>query len=152
LIKAALIKHEPPLYQLKRPKIYYATQIGVAPPTIVAVCNNPHAFSAPYQRYLLGVLRDHLPFSEVPIKLYLQPRTRDDQRDDLKLDEGAVLPVAEAEELAAIDLEYGAEPITELDDTDIDSDIDHEENDPAAIEGLELVDEGEEEPTVKPDD
>jgi hypothetical protein len=101
---------------------------------------------------LLGVLRDHLPFSEVPIKLYLQPRTRDDQRDDLKLDEGAVLPVAEAEELAAIDLEYGAEPITELDDTDIDSDIDHEENDPAAIEGLELVDEGEEEPTVKPDD
>jgi GTP-binding protein len=148
LIKAALIKHEPPLYQLKRPKIYYATQIAVAPPTIVAVCNNPHAFSAPYQRYLLGVLRDHLPFSEVPIKLYLQPRTRDDQRDDLKLDEGAVVPVAEAEELAAIDFEDEAEVAAEFDDNDIDSEM----NEPAAIEGLELVDEAEEEPTLKPDD
>ncbi len=38
------------------------------------MCNNPLGFSAQYQRYLLGVLRDHLPFGEVPIKFYLQKR------------------------------------------------------------------------------
>jgi len=83
LVKAALVKHEPPLYQLKRPKIYYATQVAEAPPTIVLVCNHPQGFTAPYQRYLLGFLRDHLPFGEIPIKLYLQQRSRDDQRDEI---------------------------------------------------------------------
>lgn len=83
LIKAAVEKHEPPLYQLKRPKIYYATQVSAAPPSIVLVCNQPQGFTAPYQRYLLGFLRDHLPFGEIPIKLYLQPRARDDSRDEI---------------------------------------------------------------------
>jgi GTP-binding protein len=83
LVKAAIERHEPPLYQLKRPKIYYATQITSLPPTIILVCNQPQGFPAPYQRYLLTFLRDHLPFGEIPIKLYLQPRARDDERDDL---------------------------------------------------------------------
>ncbi len=83
LVKIAMEKHEPPLYQLKRPKVYYATQVSEAPPTIVLVCNNPQGFPAPYQRYLLGFLRDHLPFGEIPIRLFLQARKRDDERDDL---------------------------------------------------------------------
>jgi GTPase len=87
LVKAAIEKHEPPLYQLKRPKIYYATQISSLPPTIVLVCNQPQGFPAPYQRYLLSFLRDHLPFGEIPIKLYLQPRARGDERDELNRDE-----------------------------------------------------------------
>jgi GTPase len=84
LVKAALDQQEPPMYKLKRPKIFYATQISTTPPTIVLVCNYPSGFTAPYQRYLLGFLRDHLPFGEVPIKLYLQQRSREDQRDDMK--------------------------------------------------------------------
>ena len=83
LVKVALERHEPPLYQMKRPKIYYATQITSLPPTIILVCNQPQGFSKTYQRYLLSFLRDHLPFGEIPIKLYLQPRARDDDRDDL---------------------------------------------------------------------
>jgi GTP-binding protein len=83
LVKIAMEKHEPPLYQLKRPKVYYATQVSAAPPTIVLVCNNPQGIPAPYQRYLLGFLRDHLPFGEIPIRLFLQARKRDDERDDL---------------------------------------------------------------------
>jgi GTPase len=84
LVKAALERHEPPLYQLKRPKIYYATQVATAPPTIVLVCNNAQGFPSPYRRYLLGFLRDHLPFGEIPIKLYLQPRKREDSRDEIQ--------------------------------------------------------------------
>jgi GTP-binding protein len=84
LVKAALERHEPPLYQLKRPKIYYATQVASEPPTIVLVCNQPQGFTNQYRRYLLNFLRDHLPFGEIPIKLYLQPRKREDQRDEIQ--------------------------------------------------------------------
>ncbi len=83
LIKTALESHPPPMHQMKRPKIFYGTQIGTAPPTIVLMCNNPQGFPGPYQRYLLGYLRDHLPFGEIPIKLYLQAKTRDDERDEI---------------------------------------------------------------------
>jgi GTP-binding protein len=74
LLRAALEKNPPPLFKNRRPKIYYATQVGVEPPTIVLFCSDPQALSHDYQRYLLRVFRDHLPFSEVPIKLYLRVR------------------------------------------------------------------------------
>jgi GTP-binding protein len=83
LVRAAIEKHPPPMHGILRPKIFYATQVGVQPPTIVLICNSPKAFSANYQRYLLSVLRDNLDFGEVPIKMYLQKRRREDQRDDV---------------------------------------------------------------------
>ena len=46
-------------------------------------CNDPKAISLPYQRYLLGAVRDQLHFEEVPIKLYLRKRQRSDQRDEI---------------------------------------------------------------------
>ena len=45
------------------------------------MCNNPAAFSPQYRRYLLSVLRDQLSFGEVPIKIYLKARGRDDKRE-----------------------------------------------------------------------
>ncbi len=75
LVSKALERHPPPLYQNRTPKIYYAAQIGIQPPTIVLVCNEPKAFSADYRRYLVGALRDQLPFSEIPIRLYLHRRS-----------------------------------------------------------------------------
>ncbi|MEX2121786.1 MAG: ribosome biogenesis GTPase Der [Pirellulales bacterium] len=74
LLRAAIEHSPPPLYRRRAPKIYYATQVGVEPPTIVLFCSDPAALSLPYRRYLLGVFRDHLPFPEVPIKLYLRKR------------------------------------------------------------------------------
>ncbi|HVU87226.1 MAG TPA: ribosome biogenesis GTPase Der [Pirellulales bacterium] len=72
LVRAAVEANPPPLAQQRRPKIYYGTQVGIQPPTIVLFCNEPRLFKTPYRRYLLGVFRDHLPFAEVPIKLYLR--------------------------------------------------------------------------------
>ncbi len=86
LVRAALEHNPPPLYHNRRPKIYYATQVGGQPPTIVLFCNEPRALSAQYQRYLLGVFRDQLDFGEVPIKLYLRKRTQSDTRDDIDAD------------------------------------------------------------------
>lgn len=83
LVRAALTYNPPPLYRLSRPKIYYATQVGILPPTVVLFCNNPEMFPPTYRRYLLSVLRDQLDYGEVPIKLYFRKREKDDARDDI---------------------------------------------------------------------
>ncbi len=80
LINTALEKQEPPLYQNRRPRIYYSTQVATEPPTVVLMCNDPKGFTNDYRRYLLTIMRDHLPFGEVPIKLFLHKRHR--EKDD----------------------------------------------------------------------
>ncbi len=83
-VAAAVEQHPPPLHQNRRPRIFYATQVGTQPPTIVLICNEPSAFSPDYRRYLLGALRDQLTFGEVPIKLYLRRRSSNDSRDEIE--------------------------------------------------------------------
>ena len=41
----------------------------------------PELFSNTYQRYLLKTFRDHLPFNDIPIKLYLRAKHREDTTD-----------------------------------------------------------------------
>jgi GTP-binding protein len=72
VIKEAVTVNPPPLRQNRQGRVYYATQIGVSPPTIVLFCNSPHLFAAPYQRFLVTTLHEKLPFQEVPVKLYLR--------------------------------------------------------------------------------
>lgn len=86
LLRRALDRTPPPLYKNRRPKVYYATQIGIQPPTIVMVCNDPNAFSKSYRRYLLSMLRDELPYGEVPIRIFMQKRKHSDERDELSDD------------------------------------------------------------------
>jgi GTP-binding protein len=81
LLRWALAKNAPAVYQNRRPKIFYATQVGIQPPTIVLFCSEPAAITADYKRYLLATFRDHLPFSEVPVKLYLRASHGDPKRD-----------------------------------------------------------------------
>jgi GTP-binding protein len=88
VVRYALERNPPPLHQNRRPKIYYATQVGVEPPTIVLFCNNPKALTTPYCRYLLGLFRDQLPYGEVPIKLYLRSRPAGDKRNEVEPEEG----------------------------------------------------------------
>ncbi|TWU48291.1 ribosome biogenesis GTPase Der [Rubripirellula reticaptiva] len=79
VVRAAVEAHIPPLHQGRRPKVYFATQVATQPPTIVLVVNDPKSIGNDYQRYLLGVFRDHLPFGEVPIKMYLHKRHRNEE-------------------------------------------------------------------------
>lgn len=80
-LRAALEQNPPPIFKNRRPKIFYATQVAVQPPTVVLFCNDPKAISPQYQRYLLRVFRESLDFGEVPIKLYLRRREHEDTRD-----------------------------------------------------------------------
>jgi GTP-binding protein len=109
LVKAALEKHPPAMHGTIRPKIYYATQVGVQPPTIVLMCNEPRGFTEQYRRFLLRVLRDNLKFGEVPIKMYLQRRRRDDKRNELGVEEDPVDEAAAVEDEDEEEVEYDSE-------------------------------------------
>jgi GTP-binding protein len=83
MLQQAIRRNPPPVLKGKQPKIFYATQVGVQPPTIVVFCSAPTSISKTYQRYLLGKFRDELCFPEVPIKLYLRRRHPADLRDEV---------------------------------------------------------------------
>ncbi|MDR1923424.1 MAG: ribosome biogenesis GTPase Der, partial [Planctomycetaceae bacterium] len=53
LVTLALENNPPPLHHFHKPKVYYASQVSIAPPTIVLFSNMPDAFSPQYQRYLI---------------------------------------------------------------------------------------------------
>jgi GTP-binding protein len=74
VLRDAVAAHAPAMREGRTPRIYYATQIDVAPPTVVLFVNGPSLFDATYQRYLLNVFREKLPFHDIPIKLYLRAR------------------------------------------------------------------------------
>jgi len=74
VLKDAVAAQSPSMRSNRQGKIYFGTQVASNPPTIVLFTNGPELFDNTYQRYLLKNLRDHLPFAEVPIKMYLRHR------------------------------------------------------------------------------
>jgi GTPase len=60
----------------KRVKVFYATQIETAPPTIALIVNNPSLVDANYQRFMINRFRELLPYAEVPIKLLIRARKK----------------------------------------------------------------------------
>src|SRR5207302_2362233 len=58
----------------RRVRVYYATQIATAPPTIALVVNKPEWVEEGYQRFMINRFRELLPYPEVPIKLLIRPR------------------------------------------------------------------------------
>jgi GTP-binding protein len=97
ILRAAVEAHPPTSREGRAARIYYATQVGVAPPTIVLFVNSPGLFDATYQRYLLNVFREQLPFHDIPLKLYLRARTQTDPNapkkggDDPSADMGSLI-------------------------------------------------------------
>jgi GTP-binding protein len=83
MLRDVIRRNPPPALKGREPKIFYATQVGVQPPTIVVFCSAPTSIAKTYQRYLLGKFRDELNFPEVPIKLYLRRRHPADLRDEV---------------------------------------------------------------------
>lgn len=59
----------PPTHQGKRLKIYYASQVAVAPPTFVLFVNDPNLLHFSYQRYLENRLREAFIFEGTPLRI-----------------------------------------------------------------------------------
>ena len=70
----ATTRVQPPTDKGKRLKIYYITQISVAPPTFVIFCNNAELFHFSYQRYIENCLRDTFGFKGTPIRLIIRQK------------------------------------------------------------------------------
>lgn len=81
VLRDAIEAYPPRARSNRLPKIYFATQVAEAPPTIVLITNGPELFDETYQRYLLKTFRDKLPFFEVPIKLYLRAKNSQNSSD-----------------------------------------------------------------------
>jgi len=56
-------------------KLYYATQVATAPPTIVTFCNDPGLVRDEYRRFMENRLREFTPLREVPLRLWFRPRS-----------------------------------------------------------------------------
>lgn len=68
-LSRACAKRRPKPLHGKIGKAYYATQIGVTPPTFLIFCNNPACFDENYRRFLQNQFRADLGYGEIPIKL-----------------------------------------------------------------------------------
>lgn len=73
----AVAHHPPPSQGGKRVKFFYATQVSVAPPTIVFFVNKPEYMHFGFERYLENRLREQFPFMGTPIRLIFRARSED---------------------------------------------------------------------------
>ncbi len=69
--------HPPPIRKGRQLKIYYATQVGTGPPTIVLFVNDPKLCHFSYERFLINSLRKTFGFQGTPIRLFLRERPRE---------------------------------------------------------------------------
>jgi len=75
-LTAAVQIQAPPMRRNRRPKLFYAAQVAVAPPTFIIFASYPQLLADQYVRYLHNHLREALGFHEVPIRLIFRARKR----------------------------------------------------------------------------
>ena len=134
VLREAVDAHPPAMHGTRTTRIYYATQVSTAPPTIVLFVNHTSLFEPTYQRYLLNVFHEKLPFHDIPIKLYLRARTQSEtsgtaQPPDLTADQGSrVDPGARADPGARVDRPQETAASGPMPDDSVDRPIDRELN------------------------
>jgi len=74
LVSVASDRQQAPIVKGKRPKIFYATQAAVAPPTFVFFAREAASVHFSYQRYLENRLRESFGFLGTPIRLVFRER------------------------------------------------------------------------------
>lgn len=77
VLNDAVTKVQSPSDKGRRLKIYYMTQIQVAPPTFVIFCNERELFHFSYQRYIENQLRTVFGFNGTPIKIIIRQKGDD---------------------------------------------------------------------------
>jgi len=75
IVTDAVRRQEPPMTKGRRPRLFYATQATVAPPTFVFFARDADAVHFSYQRYLENRLRDEFGFLGAPLRLVFRERS-----------------------------------------------------------------------------
>ena len=81
LVAEAVARQQPPTVRNRRPKILYATQAAVAPPTFVFFARDADDVHFSYKRYLENQLRDAYGFIGTPLRLAFRERRRDEAKN-----------------------------------------------------------------------
>ena len=74
LIRAASLKQPPPAGKVGPPKIFYATQVAVAPPTFVFFARHADQVHFSYRRFLENQIRAEFGFDGTPVRLIFRER------------------------------------------------------------------------------
>ncbi|HET7686859.1 MAG TPA: ribosome biogenesis GTPase Der, partial [Candidatus Limnocylindria bacterium] len=74
LVMDAVREHPPSHVRNRLPKIFYATQVAVGPPTFVIFVNDPAIIHFSYRRYLENRIRERYGFLGTPIRLIFRER------------------------------------------------------------------------------
>jgi GTP-binding protein len=76
VLEAAARAQAPPSSGGKRPRFFYATQTGTAPPSFTVFCNHPELVATAYERYLANAFREAFDLRGTPLRLRLRARRR----------------------------------------------------------------------------
>ena len=74
LISDTIRANEPPSYNGRRLKVYYSSQVSVAPPTFVLFVNSTDLLHFSYERFLENTLRKCFNFEGTPIRIVTRER------------------------------------------------------------------------------
>ena len=74
ILEMVVSQHPPPAKGGRPTKIYFGSQVQVAPPTFVLMTNNLDKTNRAYERYLSRQLRSHFGFAGVPLTLVWRKR------------------------------------------------------------------------------
>lgn len=74
VISDAIRSSEPPSYNGRRLKVYYSSQVSVAPPVFVLFVNSVDLLHFSYERFLENTIRKSFDFSGTPIKIVTRER------------------------------------------------------------------------------
>ena len=69
-------RSQPPQHRAQEVKLYYASQIGINPPTFAVVANHPDAIPESYRRYLENGFRNAWGFAGTPLRIKLRRKRR----------------------------------------------------------------------------
>lgn len=70
-------RQSPPNFQGKPLRIYYASQVDVAPPVFHMSVNSEKYVTRSYEQYLINRIREDLGFAEVPFRLVFKSRRKE---------------------------------------------------------------------------
>ena len=74
LISDTVRANEPPSYNGRRLKVYYSSQVAVAPPTFVLFVNSCELMHFSYERFLENAIRKAFDFSGTPVKIFVRSK------------------------------------------------------------------------------
>ncbi|MDO4613994.1 MAG: ribosome biogenesis GTPase Der [Lachnospiraceae bacterium] len=80
IITEAIALNSPPTDKGKRLKIYYTTQVSVAPPTFVIFVNDKQLMHFSYLRYLENQIRNTFDFTGTALRFIVRERSEKDQK------------------------------------------------------------------------